>query len=132
MLGLREGASENAIVVVGLLEELVERGVKPDRRRLFVIDGAKALRKAIDQVYGTDNPIQRCRNHKMRSVVAYLPEASMGSAIEMWEAKKAGAKVIAITGLKHNWVVRYTADLMVENLEQFAQALSGFKQQEQS
>jgi transposase-like protein len=56
------------------LEELVERGVKPDRRRLFVIDGAKALRKAIDQVYGSDNPIQRCRNHKIRNVLGHLPD----------------------------------------------------------
>ena len=45
VLGLRDGASENATVCTALLEDLVERGVKPDRRRLFVIDGSKALRK---------------------------------------------------------------------------------------
>jgi transposase-like protein len=74
VLGLREGASENAAVVSALLEELVERGIKPDRRRLFVIDGSKALRKAIDQVYGAENPVQRCRNHKMRNVIKHLPK----------------------------------------------------------
>ena len=74
VLGLAAGASENATVVKGLLEELVSRGVKPGRRRLFVIDGSKALRHAIDAVYGTDNPVQRCRNHKVRNVVGYLPE----------------------------------------------------------
>jgi transposase-like protein len=73
VLGLREGASENAVVVKELLEELVERGVKPDRRRLFVIDGSKALRKAIDQVYGHHNPVQRCRNHKLTNVLSHLP-----------------------------------------------------------
>ena len=74
VLGLREGASENAAVVTALLEELVERGVKPGRRRLFVIDGAKALRNAIDQVYGRHNPVQRCRQHKLRNVVGHLPK----------------------------------------------------------
>jgi putative transposase len=74
VLGLREGASENAEVVKGLLEELVERGVKPGRRRLFVIDGAKALRNAIDQVYGGHNPVQRCRQHKLRNVLGHLPK----------------------------------------------------------
>ena len=45
VLGLREGPSENATVTTGLLEALVERGLQADRRRLFVIDGAKALRR---------------------------------------------------------------------------------------
>jgi transposase-like protein len=48
--------------------------VKPGRRRLFVIDGSKALRTAIDQVYGSDNPVQRCRNHKMTNITGYLPK----------------------------------------------------------
>ena len=47
VLGLREGPPENATVTTGLLQELVERGLRVDRRRLFVIDGAKALRSAI-------------------------------------------------------------------------------------
>ena len=80
VLALRDGATENTQVVTALLEELVERGVKPNRRRLFVIDGAKALRKAIDQVYGQHNPVQRCRNHKLRNVVGHLPEAQHDQA----------------------------------------------------
>jgi transposase-like protein len=74
ILGITEGATENAVVVKGLLEDLVERGVKPGRRRLFVIDGSKALRTAIDCVYGADNPVQRCRYHKLRNVIGYLPK----------------------------------------------------------
>jgi len=74
VLGLREGSSENAQVVTDLLNDLVERGVKPDRPRLFVIDGSKALRCGIDAVYGCENPVQRCRNHKIRNVLGYLPE----------------------------------------------------------
>lgn len=74
VLGLRQGASENAIVVKELLEELVARGLQPERRRLFVIDGSKALRNGIEAVYGSDNPVQRCRRHKERNVLGYLPE----------------------------------------------------------
>jgi len=74
VLGLREGSSENSRVATDLLNDLVERGVKPDRLRLFVIDGSKALRCAIDAVYGSDNVVQRCRKHKVRNVLGYLPE----------------------------------------------------------
>jgi transposase-like protein len=74
VLGVRQGASENAELTRALLEDLVERGLDPSRRRLFVVDGAKALRKAIDQVFGSQHPVQRCRNHKIRNVVAHLPK----------------------------------------------------------
>jgi len=74
VLGLRDGASENATVCQALLADLVERGVKPGRRRLFVIDGSKALRAAIDAVYGTDNPVQRCRNHKRKNVLEHVSD----------------------------------------------------------
>jgi transposase-like protein len=74
ILGLREGASENATVVKDLLTDIVARGLKVDRRRLFVIDGSKALRKAVDEVFGSENPVQRCRIHKTRNVLSYLPD----------------------------------------------------------
>ena len=74
ILGLADGATENATVAKGLLEDLVERGLTPDRRRLFVIDGSKALRSAIDAVFGTTNPVQRCRSHKVRNVMGHLPD----------------------------------------------------------
>jgi transposase-like protein len=74
VLGLAEGASENQVVAKGLLEDLVRRGIQPDRRRLFVIDGSKALRAAIDAVFGSENPVQRCRHHKVENVMGYLPE----------------------------------------------------------
>jgi transposase-like protein len=74
VLALREGATENAVVATALLEGLVARGLDPKRRRLFIIDGAKALRTAIDAVFGSDAPVQRCRNHKVRNVTGYLPE----------------------------------------------------------
>lgn len=74
ILGVVEGASENSTIVKSLLEDLVERGIKPDRRRLFVIDGSKALRSAVTQVFGIDADVQRCRAHKIRNVAEHLPD----------------------------------------------------------
>jgi len=74
VLGLREGATENAVVVKDLLSDLVARGVDPARPRLFVVDGSKALRAAIEAVFGSQHPVQRCRNHKVENVLGYLPE----------------------------------------------------------
>ena len=74
VLGMAEGASENQAVAKGLLEDVVQRGVRTDRKYLFVIDGSKALRAAIDAVFGVKNPVQRCRQHKIENVMGYLPE----------------------------------------------------------
>jgi len=73
VLAIREGATENATVAKELLEDLVARGVNPDHKRLFVIDGSKALRAAINAVFG-NHPVQRCRAHKLRNVMDHLPE----------------------------------------------------------
>ena len=70
-LGLWEGSTENATVATALLSDLVERD--PEQGILFVIDGAKALRKAIRNVFG-DAPVQRCLRHKERNVIEHLPE----------------------------------------------------------
>ncbi len=74
VLGLAEGASENAASATSLLEDLVERGVDPKRRYLFVIDGSKALRSAINRVFGSASPVQRCRHHKIKNVCDKLPD----------------------------------------------------------
>lgn len=74
VLAIREGATENATVVKELLEDLVARGVNPEQKRLFVIDGSKALRTAINAVFGSHQPVQRCRAHKLRNVVDHLPK----------------------------------------------------------
>jgi transposase-like protein len=78
VLGIREGATENATVVMELLQDIVARGVDPKQKRLFVIDGSKALRAAINAVFGAGPggcpPAQRCRAHKLRNVLDHLPE----------------------------------------------------------
>jgi len=72
-LGLWEGSTENATVATALLSDLVERGLDPEQGMLFVIDGSKALRKAVRSVFG-EVPVQRCLWHKERNVLQHLPE----------------------------------------------------------
>jgi len=74
LLGLRAGASENAQVVKDLLTSFVQRGLPIDVDYLFVIDGGKALRSAIDEVFGRRARVQRCRTHKLRNVLERLPK----------------------------------------------------------
>ena len=75
VLGIWDGATENTKVVSALLTDLVERGLRTDRRYLFVVDGSKALSKGIATVFGSDALIQRCQVHKERNVLAHLPDA---------------------------------------------------------
>ncbi len=73
-LGLWDGSTENATIASALLADLVDRGLDVEQGLLFVIDGSKGLRKAIRQVFGNDVPVQRCVQHKSRSVLDHLPE----------------------------------------------------------
>lgn len=74
LLGLRQGATENAAVVTSLLEELRERGLQTAVPTLFVLDGAKALRAAVQRVFGENAVVQRCQVHKRRNIEAHLPQ----------------------------------------------------------
>jgi putative transposase len=74
-LAVIEGAAENATVVQALLDNLIERGLDPKVCRLFIIDGAKALTKAIRQTFGRHTPIQRCQVHKARNILERLPKS---------------------------------------------------------
>lgn len=88
-LGVVEGATENTAVVQALLDDLVKRGLDPSVPRLFIIDGAKALSKAIRRTFGRKTPIQRCQVHKARNIVDRLPKhlhASTRRALrQAWE-----------------------------------------------
>jgi putative transposase len=74
VLGLWEGATENAVACTALLTNLVERGLDTTRSTLVVIDGSKALAKAVRDVFGKRALIQRCQVHKKRNVLEHLPE----------------------------------------------------------
>jgi transposase-like protein len=78
VLGLWPGATENAEVCGALLDDLLERGLSKDKTYLFVLDGAKALRKAVVSRFGPKALIQRCRLHKRRNVEKYLPKKYHG------------------------------------------------------
>jgi hypothetical protein len=73
-LGLIEGASEHSAVVQALIDNLIERGLDPAVPRLFIIDGSKALSKAIRRSFGRHTPIQRCQIHKARNIMERLPK----------------------------------------------------------
>jgi putative transposase len=73
-LSLREGSTENATVATALLSDLVDRGLRLGEEQLYVLDGAKALRKAVRDVAGQRALVQRCQIHKSRNVCGHLPE----------------------------------------------------------
>ena len=72
-LGLWDGSTENKTVTVHLLADLVERGLDVEQGVLVVLDGGKALRAAVNEVFGPV-PVQRCVRHKERNVLDHLPE----------------------------------------------------------
>ena len=74
VLGVREGATENTASCTALLADLRDRGLRTDRPLLVVVDGAKALPKAVRSVFGDRAIIQRCQAHKTRNVVDQLPD----------------------------------------------------------
>src|SRR4051812_5431453 len=86
VLGIQVGATENAAAVKQLLTNLRDQGLPNDRKYLFVIDGAKALRAGIDEVFGAEQPVQRCRNHKMRNVIAELPKEQQPQTLNLMRA----------------------------------------------
>ncbi len=90
VLGIWHGATENSTVVKGLLEDLVSRGLESERKMLIVLDGAKALRKAVTMVLGEQGLVQRCRIHKLRNVLDQLPEEKKAQA--GWRLRGAWAK----------------------------------------
>lgn len=80
VLGLVQGGTENSTVVQHLLDDLIERGLDPKQKMLLVLDGSKALRKAVKKMFGDDCPVQRCQLHKRRNVAELLPKEYQGSA----------------------------------------------------
>jgi hypothetical protein len=57
-------------------------------------------------------------------LVAYLPEASMGTAIEMWQARGAGARILTISPMADNWVIKFLSDRVFSTTEQFAEFIA--------
>ena len=74
ILGIRQGATENATVVGELLGDLMNRGLDFAELRLYVLDGGKALHAAVKKYAGEAAPIQRCQVHKRRNVLDHLTD----------------------------------------------------------
>src|SRR3954465_5986909 len=110
-LGLWEGSTENATLARTLLADLVDRGLDPEQAILFVIDGGKALRKAIREVFGEHALVHRCHRHKERNVCDLLPErdrdqvrARMRAAWALTDAGLARDRLeLLATELDHTW-----------------------------
>ena len=98
VLGIELGATENAAAVKALFIRLRDRGLPTDRRYLFVIDGAKALRAAIAEVFGAEQPVQRCRNHKMRNVLDELPREQHAQGSVEADRRRSGGEETGTTG----------------------------------
>lgn len=75
VLGMSQGATENATVVGELFQKLADRGLPFDRPRLYIVDGSRALRAAIQRHAGDAAFIQRCQVHKLRNVSEHVPES---------------------------------------------------------
>jgi transposase-like protein len=84
VLGLVAGGTENSTAVKTLLSDLIKRGLRDDVPRLYVLDGSKALAKAVKCTFGLNAVLQRCQVHKKRNVLSHLPQseqANIGLAI---------------------------------------------------
>jgi putative transposase len=105
ILGLRQGASENATVVGELLGDLMNRGLDFSTPRLYVLDGGKALHAAVKKYAGESAPIQRCQVHKRRNVLDHLPDEQKPAVARKLNAAYAledyAAAREALNGLHH-------------------------------
>jgi putative transposase len=102
-LGLWEGSTENATLARILLADLVERGLDPTQAILFVVDGGKALRRAIKDVFGEHALVHRCHRHKERNVCDLLPERDRPQVLARiraaWALNDAGLAEERLEGL---------------------------------
>ena len=119
LMGLASGSSENAEVVKDLLRGLTERGLPTDREYLFVVDGSKALRSAIEAVFGERAHVQRCRTHKVRNVIERLPRevASQVAAVMKAAYKLPAEKGLARIKTQAAWLEKDYPDAAASLLE---------------
>jgi len=107
-LGLWEGSTENATLARTLLADLVDRGLDPEQAILFVIDGGKAIRRAIKDVFGERALVHRCHRHKERNVCDLLPERDRPTVL---------AKIRSAWALKDPDLAEQRLDLLASELE---------------
>jgi len=124
--GVMQGSREDHLVNTQDYRTLIADALTRKYREVNVIDPfamfPESFNYDLDQARQTfEDEITLATEADM--MIAYLPEASMGTAIEMWVAHKAGKRIIAVTPLAHNWVVRLTADHVLPDLESLLRAI---------
>jgi len=102
VLGLWDGATENAALCQSLLANLQSRGLRTDRSLLVLLDGSKALHKAVRQMFGEAALIQRCQVHKTRNVLDHLPDDQRASAQAILTRAYGSADVTKARRLLHD------------------------------
>jgi putative transposase len=107
-LGLWEGSTENATLARTLLADLVDRGLDPEQAILFVIDGGKAIRRAIKDVFGERALVHRCHRHKERNVCDLLPERDRPTVL---------VKIRGVWALKDPYLAEQRLELLASELE---------------
>jgi transposase-like protein len=113
-------------VVKDLLRGLIDRGLDAELSYLFVIDGGKALRSAIDEMFGARAHVQRCRTHKLRNVLERLPktEAAQTKAVMMAAYKLAPKDGMAKMKTQAQWLEREHADAAASLREGLAETFT--------
>ena len=113
ILGLRQGATENAQVCTDLLTDLRDRGLSFENPMLFVLDGSKALASAVKRLCGPRVQIQRCQQHKIRNVLGYVAEkhhddirSKMAEAYACKDAKEGEKRLHTLAA----WLTRINPD----------------------
>jgi transposase-like protein len=110
VLGLWDGATENAALCQGLLANLQSRGLRTDRSLLVLLDGSKALHKAVRQLFGEAALIQRCQVHKARNVIDHLPDDQRASAKAILTRAYGSADITKARRLLHDLARRLEDD----------------------
>jgi transposase-like protein len=120
-LGVWCGSTENHTVATALLQNLIERGLRVDGRLLFVIDGGKGIRKALNDVFGDRAVVQRCQVHKARNVRDHLPQERRAYvARQMRDAYKSKSAKTAkmMLGQLASWLERNGEDAAAASLRE--------------
>ena len=105
VLALALGATENAAVVKALLADLIERGLQPDIARLFIVDGAKALSRAVRDTFGGLALVQRCQVHKGRNIIERLDPSLHAGGVkkvlrQAWDSSDRRSRPSACSGTR--------------------------------
>ncbi len=128
LAGIMQGSHREAVLHAQGYRDLLTRQLIQHLPEADVYDPLADHGQSLDydadrgrMVFFTHN--RMCR--EVDVVLAFVPEASMGTAIEMWEAHQAGRTVVAVSPLAHNWAVRFLSHVRYDDLESFQEALAG-------